>query len=137
MVDPRGRRNSPDGKGSCVADEEGPDRESIRREEFLALHEELGRLPAKYLEPIVLCYFEGLTHDEAASRLRWPVGTVSVRLRRARKILEERLTRRGLAPAAAAACAGVGDRGRGGREPWFPPRSPRPRSRPLVSGYRT
>ena len=58
--------------------------------------------PAKYLEPIVLCYFEGLTHDEAASRLRWPVGTVSVRLRRARKLLEGRLTRRGLAPAAAA-----------------------------------
>jgi hypothetical protein len=88
-------------ESQLLADEEGPDCESIRREEFRTLHEELGRLPAKYLEPIVLCYFEGLTHDEAACRLGWPVGTVSVRLRRARKILEARLTRRGLAPAAA------------------------------------
>ena len=66
------------------------------------LHDEVGRLPATYRAPIVLCYFEGLTHEEAANRLRWPVGTLSVRLRRARKLLEERLTRRGLALASAA-----------------------------------
>src|SRR5436305_651 len=28
---------------------------------------------------MVLCYLEGLTHEEAAIRLRWPVGTVRSR----------------------------------------------------------
>jgi outer membrane lipoprotein-sorting protein len=62
------------------------------------LHEEVGRLPERYRGPIVLCYFEGLTHDQAASQLKWPVGTVRSRLARARERLRIRLTRRGIAP---------------------------------------
>jgi polysaccharide biosynthesis/export protein len=46
------------------------------------LHAEVGRLPAKYRAPIVLCYFEGRTHEEAAGALHWPVGTVRGRLAR-------------------------------------------------------
>jgi RNA polymerase sigma factor (sigma-70 family) len=61
-----------------------------------ALHEELGRLPGKYRDPILLCYFEDLTHEEAARRLAWPVGTVRGRLARARELLRTRLVRRGL-----------------------------------------
>ena len=61
------------------------------------LHEELDRLPEKYRAPIVLCYLESLTHDQAAQRLRWPVGTVRSRLARGREQLRRRLTRRGLA----------------------------------------
>jgi RNA polymerase sigma factor (sigma-70 family) len=72
---------------------------SARREEFEALHEEIARLPRKYSEPIIFCHLEGLTHAEAARRLGWPIGTVSVRLLRARELLRTRLTRRGLAPA--------------------------------------
>ena len=33
------------------------------------LHEEINRLPAKYRDPVVLCYLEGRTHDQAASAL--------------------------------------------------------------------
>ena len=40
------------------------------------LHAEIARLPEKDRVPVVLCYFEGLTHDQAASRIGWPIGTV-------------------------------------------------------------
>ena len=61
------------------------------------LHDEVDRLPDKYRAPIVLCYFEGQSHEEAARQLDWPVGTVKGRLSRARGILQSRLVRRGLA----------------------------------------
>ena len=64
--------------------------------------EEVDRLPERYRVPVVLCYFEGLTQEEAAIRLRLPASTVRVRLMRARARLRDRLVRRGLAPAAAA-----------------------------------
>ena len=63
------------------------------------IQEEVDRLPEKYRGPIVLCYLEGLTHEEAAGQLGLPVGTVKVRLMRARERLRGRLIRRGLAPA--------------------------------------
>jgi Sigma-70, region 4 len=45
---------------------------------------------------MVLCYLEGMSHDEAARRLRWPVGTVRSRMARARDVLRQRLARRGV-----------------------------------------
>jgi RNA polymerase sigma factor (sigma-70 family) len=72
----------------------------VRREEFEALHDEVSRLPERYRVPVVLCDLEGLTYEQAADRLRCPVGTIGVRLRRARERLRVRLTRRGLAPTA-------------------------------------
>ena len=59
------------------------------------IREELDRLPSSYREPLTLCYMEGLTHQEAASRLGWPVGTVKARLVRGRRLMRERLDRRG------------------------------------------
>jgi RNA polymerase sigma factor (sigma-70 family) len=61
------------------------------------LHEEVGRLPDKYRAPVVLCYLEGKTNEEAAGRLQWPVGTVKTRLDKAREVLRTRLARRGIA----------------------------------------
>ncbi len=64
---------------------------------FLLVREELERLPEKYRAPLVLCYFEGLTHEAAAKHLGWATGTVKVRLVRGRKMLRERLDRRKIA----------------------------------------
>ncbi|MFO0807828.1 MAG: sigma-70 family RNA polymerase sigma factor [Gemmataceae bacterium] len=66
------------------------------RELLAALDEELDRLPATYREPLVLCYLEGLSRDEAASRLRIPAGTVKIRLERGRKKLGDALVKRGV-----------------------------------------
>ena len=49
-----------------------------------------------YREPLVLCYLEGLTRDEAAARLRVPPATLKSQLDRGRKRLGAVLTRRGV-----------------------------------------
>jgi RNA polymerase sigma factor (sigma-70 family) len=67
------------------------------------LDQELDRLPPKYRCPVELCHLQGLTYDEAARQLNWPVATVKSRLTRGRLRLRERLVRRGLAPGAVAA----------------------------------
>ncbi len=65
------------------------------RELLAALDEELDRLPARYREPLMLCYLEGLTRDEAAARLGVPAATLKIRLERGRKRLGAALTSRG------------------------------------------
>jgi len=78
----------------------------LERDELRAIvHEEIDRLAEAQRLPILLCALEGLSHEEAAQRLRWPVGTVKSRLVRGRRRLEGRLARRGLAPALALAAA--------------------------------
>jgi RNA polymerase sigma-70 factor (ECF subfamily) len=61
------------------------------------VHEEVNHLPAKYRAPVLLCYLENRTHEEAAHELQCPLGTVKGRLSRALETLRTRLVRRGLA----------------------------------------
>jgi RNA polymerase sigma factor (sigma-70 family) len=78
-----------------------PCEELIRQELRYVFDEALGQLPEKYRAPIVMCYLEGLTYEEAGEQLGWPKGTVSTRLTRARELLRKRLAGRGLAVSAA------------------------------------
>jgi RNA polymerase sigma factor (sigma-70 family) len=88
-----------EGPTSCALDRQAGSHQG-KHEVIEILDQELSRLPAKYRSPLVLCYLEGQTHEEAARRLNWPLGTVKGRLARARDLLRSRLTRRGLAPTA-------------------------------------
>ena len=73
-----------------------PRRDDLRS----VIDQEIARLPGRYRSAVVLCYLEGLTQEQAARRLRCPVGTIQSRLHRARERLRPALSRRGLAPAA-------------------------------------
>ncbi len=84
-------------KYESLAAETRANREENPPETWPELHEEIGRLPRRYQEPVVLCYLQGLTTEAAAPRLGCPHGTVLSRLSRARDRLRGGLTRRGLA----------------------------------------
>jgi RNA polymerase sigma factor (sigma-70 family) len=68
-----------------------------------ALDDALATLPARLREPLVLCYLEGLTQDEAAAALGCSTTTIKGRVARGRERLRQILAKRGLSLSAALA----------------------------------
>jgi RNA polymerase sigma factor (sigma-70 family) len=66
------------------------------REVQRILDEELLRLPEQFRLPLLLCYLEGKTRDEAAEELDWSASTFRGRLVRGRERLRKRLEARGV-----------------------------------------
>ncbi|MCI0461673.1 MAG: sigma-70 family RNA polymerase sigma factor, partial [Gemmataceae bacterium] len=94
----RGRRARQQARETGLRDLPGaePTAEVLRRDLAAVLDEEVNRLPEKYRLPIILCYLEGKTNEQAARLLGCPLGTITAQLCRARERLRTRLTRRGV-----------------------------------------
>src|SRR5262249_34836705 len=67
------------------------------------------RLPERLRAPLILCYLDGRTRDEAARRLGLSVASLHGRLERGRTALCERLTRRGVTLSAALLATALAD----------------------------
>jgi RNA polymerase sigma factor (sigma-70 family) len=77
------------------------------RELLAVLDEELLRLPERFRTPLVLCYLEGKTRDEAARQTGATLATFKRRLAQGRERLRIRLERRGVSLPAALAAIGL------------------------------
>lgn len=81
----------------------GPAEEISWKEMLGILDHELNQISDRYRAPLVLCYLEGRTQDEAARQLDWSLNTLRRRLVQGRRLLEARLRGRGVTLPAALA----------------------------------
>ncbi len=72
------------------------DRPQQLRDIQFILDAELDSLPEVQRLPLILCYLEGRTRDEAARQCGWSLRTLERRLEKGRNLLRDRLIRRGL-----------------------------------------
>lgn len=100
------RRRLHEGRAGRRPDPE-PSADGGLREALTVLDEELSRLSGPLQAPLVLCYLEGATRDEAARRLGWSLATLKRRLERGRDLLRRRLERRGVTLSVALLTAAV------------------------------
>src|SRR5579871_4001959 len=78
-----------------VARKEGDGRNDAWGDLLDLLDDELQRLPERYRSPLLLCYLQDRTQDEAAAQLGWSLSTLRRRLEQGRALLHQRMTRRG------------------------------------------
>ncbi len=76
--------------GKAIAPDKGHDDTAV------VIHQEIDRLPERYRRPVVLCYLEDMTYQQAALHLHWSEATTRGRLARGRSLLRARLTQRGV-----------------------------------------
>jgi RNA polymerase sigma factor (sigma-70 family) len=74
------------------------------------LDEEIAQLPEKNRTPLLLCYFQGKTHEQAAAELGWPTRSLTSRLARGREMLRRQLLRRGISLSAGALATALCDK---------------------------
>ena len=96
-----GRRRHHESQVPTMATTEPAAAESLEHLRPL-LDEEMEHLPEKFRAPLVLCYLQGKTNEQAARELCCPAGSMSWRLVRGKELLRQRLERRGVALSAAA-----------------------------------
>jgi RNA polymerase sigma factor (sigma-70 family) len=72
--------------------------------------EEISRLADKYRAPVVLCYLEDKSYDQAARELGWSKSSLAKRLTRARELLRRQLVRRGVGLSAGAVATALCER---------------------------
>lgn len=99
------RRQTCERQAVSQSPQQPPD-DAAWRELQAKLDEEVARLPEKFRNPFILCCLEGKPREEAAREMRCKVGTVSSRIARARQLLQQRLSERGVT-LSAALCAAV------------------------------
>ncbi len=70
--------------------------ETFGNDDTRLLLEELERLPRNLRDPLQLCYLEGRSYVEVAELVDCPLGTLKSRLTKGRRLLRDRLARRGV-----------------------------------------
>jgi RNA polymerase sigma factor (sigma-70 family) len=104
------RRRAQEQRMSPMAEDVDPTLDMTLRDLHGVLHEELLQLPDKYRLPLVLCYLEGRSQEEAAQMLGLSKGTCRGRLDRGREHLRRRLVLRGVTLSAVLTAAVVAPR---------------------------
>jgi len=90
------RRKQHEERAAARRRNDAPPPDAGWREVCSILFEELNRLPEQQRAPLLLCYWEGMSQDEAAHQLGVPRGTLKRRLETGRNKLRDRLAGRGL-----------------------------------------
>ena len=85
-----------------------PEGSNADPDRLAALDEELSRLPDRYRAPLVACFLQGQTQEDAARDLGCSLSTLRRRLEQGRELLRNRLTGRGAVPGLAALTVGTG-----------------------------
>ncbi|MDZ7724033.1 MAG: sigma-70 family RNA polymerase sigma factor [candidate division KSB1 bacterium] len=78
-------------KRDFAASDQGPESEMISREKENQIETAINSLPEKYREAILLRHTKDKSYEEIAEMLNVPLGTVKVRIFRAREMLKRQL----------------------------------------------